>query len=57
MSPPGYKRTPKRPKIKLFGGPGVTRGGGPQAPKFFWELSIKSIDPPNKYLSISLLPH
>ena len=51
-----YTGTPKRPKIKLFGGPGIYKGGGPQTPKIFWELLIKSIDPPNKDTSINFTP-
>ena len=31
-------------------------GGGPQTPKIFWELLIKSIDPPNKDTSINFTP-
>ena len=32
------------------------KGGGPQTPKNFWELLIKSIDPPNKDTSINFTP-
>ena len=55
-SPIAYTGTPKRPKIKQFGVPVYPKGEALRPPKNFWELFIKSIDPPNKDTSINFTP-
>ena len=55
-SPLAYTGTPKRPKIKQFGVPVYPKGEALRPPKNFWELFIKSIDPPNKDTSINFTP-
>ena len=49
-------RDPKLLDFGSFGGPSICKGGGSQTPKNFWELFIKSIDPPNKDTSINFTP-
>ena len=55
-SPFWYTGTPKLLDFGSFGGPSIWKGGGSQTPKIFWELFIKSIDPPNKDTSINFTP-
>ena len=42
--------------LGLLGVPVYPGGGGPQTPKNFWELFIKSKDPLNKDTSINFTP-
>ena len=54
--PPLDTLDPKLLDFGSFGGPSICKGGGSQTPKYFWELFIKSIDPPNKDTSINFTP-
>ena len=47
---------PQKTHNQAIWGPGVPKGGGPQTPKNFWELFIKSKDPLNKDTSINFTP-
>ena len=52
----GILEPPNSLILGILGGPDIHKGGGPQTPKIFWELLIKSIDPPNKDTSINFTP-
>ena len=54
--PPWVHRDPKLLDFGSFGGLSICKGGGPQTPKNFWELFIKSKDPLNKDTSINFTP-
>ena len=47
---------PQKTQIQAIWGPGVPKGEALRPPKNFWELFIKSIDPPNKDTSINFTP-
>ena len=54
--PPCIYWDPQKTQNQAIWGPGVPKGGGPQTPKNFWELFIKSKDPLNKDTSINFTP-